>query len=135
MKNIIEKIKDLNFPANQYVVAGSGILDALGIRKASDIDIAVLPELHKKLCESGNWQKEEKYEKIFLKREGIDIIPSISWSEYPTTTEEAIKSAMIIEGIPFLNLEELKKFKKALGRDKDFEDIELINDYLQKSIK
>lgn len=130
MKSIIEKIKDLNFPANQYVVVGSGTLDALGIRKASDIDIAVLPELHKKLCENSDWEKIERYGKIFLKKEGIDIIPSLDWSEYPTTTEEAIKSALIIDGIPFLNLEELKKFKTALGRDKDFADIKLIDDYL-----
>ncbi len=130
MKSIIEKIKDLNFPAMQYVIVGSGTLDALGIRRASDIDIAVLPELHKILCESNDWEKMEKYGKIFLKKEGIDIIPSLDWSEYPTTTEEAIQSAIIIDGIPFLNLQELKKFKKALGRDKDFEDIKLIDDYL-----
>lgn len=130
MKSIIKKIKDLNFPVGQYVVVGSGTLDALGIRKASDIDIAILPELHKRLCESSDWEKEEKYGKIFLKKEGIDIIPSLDWSEYPTTTEEAIQSALMIEGIPFLNLQELKKFKNALGRDKDFEDIKLIDDYL-----
>lgn len=130
MKSIIEKIKDLNFPATQYVIVGSGTLDALGIRKASDIDIAILPELHKKLCENSNWEKEKRYGKIFLKREGIDIIPSLDWSEYSTTTEEAIQSALIIDGIPFLNLQELKKFKKALGREKDFADIKLIDEYL-----
>lgn len=130
MKSIIKKIKDLNFPATQYVIVGSGTLDALGIRRASDIDIAVLPELHKKLCESSDWEKIEKYGKIFLKREGIDIIPSLDWSEYPTTTEEAIQSALIIDGIPFLNLQELKKFKRALGREKDFADIKLIDEYL-----
>lgn len=54
MKSIIEKIKDLNFPTSQYVVVGSGTLDALGIRKATDIDIAILPELHKKLCENSD---------------------------------------------------------------------------------
>lgn len=133
MKSIIEKIKDLNFPAEQYVVVGSGTLDALGMRKASDIDIAILPELHKKLCGNSDWEKEEKYGKIFLKKEGIDIIPSLDWSEYPTTTEEAIQSALIIEGVPFLNLQELKKFKNALGRDKDFEDIKLIDEYLRAS--
>lgn len=130
MKSIIEKIKKLNFPADQYVVVGSGTLDALGIRKAGDIDIAVTPKLHMDLCETDEWEKEERYGKIFLKKEGIEIIPSLDWSEYPTTTEEAIQSALIIDGIPFLNLQELKKFKKALGREKDFADIKLIDEYL-----
>ncbi len=130
MKNIIERIKGLNFPADQYVVVGSGLLDALGIRKAADIDIAVLPDLHKKLCEDSDYEKYEKYGKVFLKKEDVDIIPSLSWSEYPTTTEEAIRSAMIIDNIPFMNPQELKKFKQALGRDKDIKDIRLIDDYL-----
>ncbi|MFA6365539.1 MAG: hypothetical protein WCW78_04040 [Candidatus Paceibacterota bacterium] len=129
-RSVIEKVKELNFPIGQYVVVASGTLDALGIRKASDVDIAVLPELHKKLCENPEWEQLEKYGKIFLKKEGVDIIPSLDWSEYLTTTEEAIASALIIDGIPFLNLQELKKFKRAMGRDKDFEDIKLIDDYL-----
>lgn len=130
MKSIIEKIKELNFPSDQYVIVGSGPLDALGIRSASDLDIAILPELHKKLCENPEWEQIERYGKIFLKREGIDIIPSLDWEKYSTTTEEAIQSALIIEGIPFLNLHELKKFKTALGREKDFADIKLIDEYL-----
>lgn len=40
--------------------------------------------------------------------------------------EEIISSATLIDGIPFMNLDELIKFKIALGREKDFEDIELI---------
>ena len=44
--NIIEKAKKLNFPAGEYVIVGSGTLDALGIRQANDLDVAVLPELH-----------------------------------------------------------------------------------------
>ncbi len=35
--NIIERTKKLNFPLGKYVVVGSGILEALGIRSANDI--------------------------------------------------------------------------------------------------
>lgn len=131
MKNIIEKIKVLNFPPDQYVVIGSGILVALEIRAAADIDMSVLPELHKKLRESGEWEEDIRYDgRIFLKKDDFEINPELSWEGYRTSTAEAIKSALIIDGVPFLNLEELKKFKKALGRDKDFADIRLIDDYL-----
>lgn len=57
------------------------------------------------------------------------MIPQLDWEEYSTTTEEAIQTATIIDGIPFMNLNELCKFKEALGRDKDFKDIELIREY------
>jgi 8-oxo-dGTP diphosphatase len=130
--NIIQKIKELNFPKDQYVVVASSILDVLGIRKALDLDIAVTKDLFKKLRETGEWEEVEKYNKIFLKKEGFDIIPQLNWENYSTTTKEAISSALMIEDIPFMNLDELIKFKTALGREKDFKDIELIKEYLNK---
>jgi hypothetical protein len=128
--NIIQRVKTLGLPVGQYVVVGSGVLDALGIRIANDIDLAVLPELHAKLRADWGWKEEERYGKIFLKKDGIDIIPELSWEAYPTTTEQAIASAEVINGVPFMNLHELKKFKTALGREKDFADIKLIDAYL-----
>ncbi len=127
--NIIERIKELNFPTGQYVIIGSGPLEAMGIRSAHDIDIAVTPELFETLRASGEWEEEERYGKIFLKRGSLDINPELSWSDYPTTTKEAIASALVIDGVSFMNLEELKKFKTALGREKDKADIALIESY------
>jgi hypothetical protein len=130
--DIIEKVKSLKFPFGKYVVVGSSLLGVLNIRTSNDLDIVVLPDLLKQLRETGEWKEEIKYNKIFLKKEGVDIIPELSWEKYPTTTEEAIASATIIEGVPFMNLEELCEFKRALGREKDFKDIELIKSYLSK---
>jgi hypothetical protein len=44
-----------------------------------------------------------------------------------------IRNAEIIDGVPFIKLDELIKFKKALGRDKDKKDVELIEQYLIKT--
>ena len=130
--SIIKKIKNLELPFGKYVVIGSGILEPLGIRIASDIDIAALPELHEQLRLTGQWKEELRHNKIFLKRNAIEINPRLSWSNYQTTTQEAIASATVIDGIPFMNLVELCKFKKALGREKDIKDIQLIDEYLSK---
>ncbi len=129
--NILTKIKKLNFPIDKYVVVGSGILEVLGIRTALDIDIVVTSDLHVKLRETGEWKEEERYGYIFLKKDVFEIIPKLDWEDYKTTTEEAIESAFFIEDVPFMNLEELVKFKTALGREKDFKDIELIKNYLE----
>lgn len=131
--NIIERVRYLNLPMGQYVIIGSGLLDVLGIRPANDIDIAVTPQLFNTLHAGGNWKEEKRYGKIFLNRDGIDINPELSWPDYPTTTEEAIRSALIINGTPFMNLEELKRFKSALGREKDKEDIARIEKYRENS--
>ncbi len=127
--DIFSRIKALNLPFGEYVVVSSGTLEALGIRPARDLDIAATSKLFEKLRAEGGWTEEERYGKIFLSKPGIDIIRQLSWDTYPTTTEEAIRSALVIEGIPFMNLDELKRFKRALGREKDFTDIKLIEKY------
>ena len=128
--SIIEKVKKLGLPLGQYVVISSGTLDALGIRPANDIDLTVLPELHQVLRMSGEWKEEDRYGKTFLIQEGIEINPDISWDAYPTSTEEVIRTALVIDRVPFMNLDELRKFKIALGREKDFADIVLMDIYL-----
>lgn len=133
--NIIQKIKELNLLKDQYVVVGSGIMNVLGIRESNDIDIAVTKELHKKLRESGEWEENERYNRIFLNKDIYEIIPQLNWENYDTTTEEAISSATIIDDIPFMNLDELIKFKTAMGREKDFKDIELIKEYMKNNHK
>ncbi len=127
--NIIERVKKLNFPFGEYVVIGGGILDALGIRSTDDVDLAVTPKLLKELQATGEWEEEVKHNKTFLKKDDVDINPDISWSEYPTTNEQAIASATVIDGVPFINLEELKRFKTASAREKDLADLVLIEKY------
>jgi len=128
--DVIAEVKKLDLPLGQYVVIGSGIMAQLGLREANDVDIAVTPVLYAKLRASGEWEEEERYSRIFLKKDAVEIIPQLDWERYPTTAEEAIASATIIDGVPFMNLNELVKFKRGLGRAKDFPDIAIIEEYL-----
>lgn len=132
--NIFEKLAELDFPLGQYVLVGSAPLAARGIREARDLDIAVTSSLWDRLASSGDYLIEERYGRQFLvdKESGlIDIIKQLDWDKYPTTVEEAILGADIIEGFPFLNVPETIKFKTALGREKDFLDIETLGNYLK----
>lgn len=130
--DIIKKVKNLDLPLGEYVIVGGGILEALGLRETNDIDVAVTPKLLEKLRESGKYKEEIKWGKLFLTGDKIDIITQLNWDKYSTKTEEAIKTATIIDGIPFLNIEETIKYKTALGREKDFKDMELLKDYQKK---
>jgi hypothetical protein len=133
--NIIQKIKELNLPNDQYIVIGSGTMSALGIREANDIDMSVTEELFDKLKKTGEWEEFEKYGRPFLIKDVFDINKSLGWEKYSTTVEEVNKSALFIEGIPFMNLDELIKFKDAMGREKDLKDIALIKEYINKKEK
>ena len=130
--NIFEKVKELNLPFGKYVIVGSGTLDALGIRSANDIDIAVTKDLAEELSKDNTWQKEEHYDQTFLQKDIFTIIPKLNWEKYDITTEEAIKSALVINERPFMSLEHVLKFKKALNKEKDQKDIKLLEEMLNK---
>jgi adenylate kinase family enzyme len=127
--DIFKKLKKLNFPLGEYVLVGSGSLAARAIRKAGDLDIAVTKKLLEQLVDSKKYKQVEKYSRLFLEANNIDIITQLDWEAYPTTVEEAIKTADIINGFPFLNIPETIKFKRALGRKKDFRDIKMLENY------
>ena len=133
MISIFARVKKLNLPLGQYIVFSGGVLEAFGIRETRDVDVVVIPDLFKKLRESGLYKEEMRFGKLWLFSDNIDIGLKLDWENYSTTTEEAIKTAVIINGVPFLNLQEMIKFKKAMGREKDFKDIELIKEYLKNN--
>lgn len=129
--NIFEEIKKLNLPAGKYVVVGSGAMAARGIREAGDVDVLVSQDVFDELEKNGEWQVDVRSdEQKVLKKDGYEICTDFSYWRYRPASEDLIKNADIIDGIPFMKLEELIKFKTALGREKDLKDIDLINNYL-----
>lgn len=59
-----------------------------------------------------------------------EIIPG--FREYTPDPQYLIDNAEIINGVPFVKLEEVIKWKKAFGRPKDLEDIKRIEEFLKK---
>ena len=53
-----ERVKALNLPLDEIIVIGSGVLDAYGIRKAQDIDLAVAPEAFDSFGSDADWKQE-----------------------------------------------------------------------------
>lgn len=131
--DIFKKLKELDLPIGEYVVIGSGILAALNLREANDLDIAVSDKLFKELQSKPEFKTRIKYGKFFLHLDDVEIISKLNWEHYPTTINEAINSALMINGFPFLNIEETIKFKRAMGRKKDFKDIELLENFKNRT--
>ncbi len=138
---IFEQIKALNFPFGQYVVVG-GAMEAHGLRKARDIDIVVTPVLFEKLKAEG-WQscdcdickrsKARGWSKRMLKAPDIDILSEYSFEDsYKADLNELISNADVMEGVPFVQLTELLKWKEAARRPKDLEDIAIITKFLRQ---
>lgn len=132
--NIIEETKRLGLPFGEYLVIGSGILGALGIREIRDIDLFTTPKLYETLLKEG-WKLEE-VEISGRMRERLVMGSAEAYKDFylydePQDVYKMIEEAEVIEGVPFMSLPELLKMKQSLSRPKDLEDIKLIEKYLE----
>ncbi len=129
--DIFEEVKKLNLPLGKYVVVGSGIMAAKRMRNINDIDLLVTEDVYEIISKQEGWTSEPKSDGWTLTKGIYEIDKVFKYKEYNPGTDHLIKTAEIINGIPFMQLSELVKFKEILRREKDLEDIELIKKYLE----
>lgn len=108
------------------MVAGSGILSALGIRESKDIDLLVSDEAFEIIIDRG-WKAETLEDGTMKLANGVfDCV----WDWYGKSFEEMISRAEYIEGLAYMSLDDVYKWKQALGREKDMIDLRSIERYL-----
>lgn len=124
MLPFVEELKSLNLPEGSYAIFGSGPLAVRGLREAKDLDL---------LARKNVWDVLAKKYPMNEKGTGLQIgnIEAFSgwlpWFEDPNTL---IDTAETIEGLPFVRLEHVVTWKRAMGREKDVRDLQLIEKYL-----
>jgi hypothetical protein len=130
---IVSEVLALELPLGSYVVIGSGTLSAYGIREHNDIDLFVTPTLYATLKARG-WEECEPKPGFFLARHGsVEASPDMATIKgFAPSHEELLSRAVVLDGVPFMSLPDLIAFKRALGRAKDFADIILIEEYLER---
>jgi hypothetical protein len=130
---IIIKIKALQLPLGGYVVFGSSPLAVAGLRESDDIDMLVSEEVYASLQQAG-WQQIDKgYGDEPLTYDVFEADKTWNFTSYSPKLEHLLKTADIIDGVPFASLEEVRKWKSTSGRPKDSHDVELIDAYLSKA--
>lgn len=133
--NIFEEVKKLNLPLGSYVVFGSGPMVVHGLREPKDIDLLVTPEIYDKLKTEGWEEKEMRSGSSVLSNGVYEVYKDWNFlfmSNYNPDPQEVIKNAEIVNGVPFAQLEEVKRWKQVFGREKDLADIKLIDEFLAK---
>lgn len=133
-EDLLKKLNKINLPNDQFVVIGSGPLGVRNIRQSQDLDLLVTSALWNKLIKVHKVVNEYGMEKIKID-EGVEVSGNGSAFIDPNiaSVEEIIQSADVVEGIRYINLELLKKFKQKMSREKDFKDVILIDEYLSLS--
>lgn len=129
---IIQTVKELNLPKD-YAIFGSGLLDVLGLRAAHDIDIVVTKELFDLLKKQECWNLSMHADGCPFLRHNKQEIEVFYDSKMPFFSareiEQKIQNTETIEGVKFVNLDDILEWKRARGREKDKVDVELIEKY------
>jgi hypothetical protein len=132
--DIFTEIEKLNLPKGEFLVLGSGILGALGIREVGDVDLLVRTALFEKLQKEG-WVYEvieiNGRSRGMLSHNFFQAFKDFWWRGEILDADEGFKRSETIKGINFISLEVLLEAKKEMKRGKDVQDVMLIEKYLQ----
>ena len=128
-----DDVKKLNLPASDFVVVSSGALSVRGLRESNDIDIIVTQSLWDEMIQKfkvgiNDWGVEN-----LQLEDNIEILnpkQSIFGNSRVVLVEDIFEKADVFDGIKFINLEHLRAIKLKLGREKDIQDVKLIDDFV-----
>jgi hypothetical protein len=130
-RELFQKIRDFNFPVGQFAVFGSGPMCIRGLRECRDIDIILTEKLFARLQNDPQWEAKRLHDgNDYLAHDEIELYKD--WGPGEWDVGKLIREAEMIEGLPFVRLDEVIAWKTILGREKDIKDLQLINSYLRR---
>lgn len=133
---LLDAVRGLDLPADEYAVFGSGPLVVRGLREGGDIDLVVTPALYARLRERSGWAVRRRADGgETLGWEDFDVMERLEFPGYVGDVSAMIADAERIDGVPFVRLPELRRFKAALNRPKDHVDLDLIDRALARERK
>jgi hypothetical protein len=95
-------------------------------------------DVYKELKKRG-WKRHWFFKRVLtckaLKKDGNEAFSHIKWKNYRVENDELFKNAEIIDGVPFMELNEYLRYKRCLPREKDKKDVKLMEKYLSRKIK
>lgn len=124
-------VKKLNLPIGEYAITGSGPLGIRNLKEINDIDIIVTSKLWNKLVSKYGEVNQNGVKKVIIPESLIEIFCDTSFNEQTKEKDEPnvaerIAQSKVIDGLPFESLKNTLYYKYRMGRDKDFNDIKLI---------
>lgn len=132
---MIEEYKKLRLPVGEYVIVGSSVLELHGIRKSrGDVDFVVSPKLYRELKRKG-WKRKWFFTGFLqckaLQSGELEAYSNMHRGAFNPKTEDVIARADIVDGLSYASLEDLTGLKRGIGREKDLNDIKLIEEHIK----
>jgi len=113
IKNFLMELDSLNIPKEDYIIFGSGPMAIKGLIEPSDLDVVV---------------RENVYKEMFGNKEPIRIGNiELSYTWPGIDVEELFDNVEWYDGYPFAPISMVRQYKKRMNRQKDIEDLNLLN--------
>ncbi len=131
--SVVERIKDLDLDPKQFVVICGGVLDALGLRRANDIDLVASSGLFRALRLSGQYDLHHRRDEAFLyDSAGVEIFTHWGTLDDEPNFFSLFEEGLSISGIRFANPRFVLDQKRLDNRAKDQVDVILLEGFLLK---
>ncbi len=102
-----------------------------GLREARDIDVVVTKEVYDAYRAQDGWVEYSSDTGTHLKKDDIELW--YSWGPGEWNIEELLAGAEMIDGLPFVPLPTVLRWKEGRGQPKDAADVERIRTHLADS--
>lgn len=123
-RDLFSLLRSLELPLGDYAVFGSGPLIVRGIVEATnDLDV---------ICRGRAWDHSLSRGELVSLPDGVEIVSCFdgavtigrSWAYGEFDIDELINTAEVIDGIPFVRLEHVVRYKEIAAREKDLTHLE-----------
>jgi hypothetical protein len=123
-RDLFDLLRSLELPPNDHAVFGSGPLIIRGIIEATnDLDV---------ISRGRAWERALSVGELVSLQDGARIVSCFdgavtvgrSWAYGDFEIDELIDTAEVIDGIPFVRLEHVVRYKEIAARPKDLTHLE-----------
>jgi hypothetical protein len=128
-RDLFDLLRSLELPLGDYAVFGSGPLIIRGIVEATnDLDVISRGRAWEQALSRGNLVSLPDGDEIVSCFEGA-VTVGRSWAYGDFDIDELINTADVIDGIPFVRLEHVVRYKEIAARQKDLTHLGLLADH------
>lgn len=121
-----DRVKALRLPLDQIIVVGSGLLEQRGMRHSSDVDLLASSTLFSTLDSRADYVAGKGvYSEDRCYRNDVSEV-YLTW--FGDSFETLRSSVVEYEGVLFANPATVRRWKQTLGREKDKNDIVLLEE-------
>lgn len=117
--------EQLGIDRDTAVVVGSGILDVMGIRASDDLDVLVPEAVFQAVAGKGHAVSSYANGAKYMRIGEVEVMDD--WFGEAAAVRDR---AVVIDGVRFMSLEDVRAWKIRLGRPKDVADVALIDAYV-----